>query len=376
MDPFFSLEKTDSQTNARAGKIITDHSEIPTPIFMPVGTQGTVKALEQSKLNSMDTRIILGNTYHLYLRPGNEVIYQMGGLHKFMNWDKSILTDSGGYQVFSLKDMRKLSKDGVIFKSHIDGSKHFFSAENVVETQRIIGSDILMVLDECVPYPSDYDYTKKSLELSLDWAKKSREAFLNTEIKYNHRQFQFGIAQGGMYQELRKEYINRMIEMDFEGNAIGGLSVGEPTEMMYDLTSVCTEIMPKDKPRYLMGVGTPENILEGIERGIDMFDCVMPTRNARNGQIFTTRGKLNIRNKKYQFDNSAIDENIGVESSANYSMAYLRHLMISDEILGLIIATTQNIGFYLWLVRTAREKILSGEFRSWKNDFLENYKQK
>lgn len=376
MDPFFSLEKTDSQTNARAGKIVTDHSEIPTPIFMPVGTQGTVKALEQSKLNSMDTRIILGNTYHLYLRPGNEVMYQMGGLHKFMNWNKSILTDSGGYQVFSLKDMRKLSKDGVTFKSHIDGSKHFFSAENVVETQRIIGSDIMMVLDECVPYPSDYDYTKKSLELSLDWAKKSREAFLNTEIKYNHRQFQFGIAQGGMYPELRKEYINRMVEMDFEGNAIGGLSVGEPTEMMYDLTSVCTDILPKDKPRYLMGVGTPENILEGIERGIDMFDCVMPTRNARNGQIFTTRGKLNIRNKKYQFDNSAIDENIGVESSANYSMAYLRHLMISDEILGLIIATTQNIGFYLWLVRTAREKILSGEFRSWKNDFLENYKQK
>lgn len=375
-DNFFELEKTADDCRARAGKIVTDHSVIPTPVFMPVGTQGTVKAVYQRSLHEQDTRIILGNTYHLYLRPGTDIINSFGGLHKFMNWDKSILTDSGGYQVFSLKDLRKLTEEGAHFASHLDGSKHLFSPEKVLEIQRLLGSDILMVLDECTEYPSPLLDAKKSMDLSEKWAIRSRKAFLETEPLYGHRQFQFGIGQGSMYPELRRDYAQKLVDIGFEGYAIGGLSVGEPAEMMYDMIDVTNEVFPVDQPRYLMGVGTPENILEGIERGIDMFDCVMPTRNARNGQLFTTRGKINIRNSQYRYSQEIIDENIDCYASQNFTLGYLRHLINTDEILGLMIASEHNIAFYLWLARTAREKILSGEFRQWKHDFLEQFNDK
>ncbi len=369
----FTLIAEDSGSNARVGMLKTHHGEIPTPIFMPVGTQGTVKSIEQRELVEFDAKIILGNTYHLYLRPGIEVLSHFEGLHKFMNWDRPILTDSGGYQVFSLQEMRKISKEGVEFKSHIDGSKHFFSPEKVVEIQRVIGSDIMMVLDECVPYPSEESYVKKSIELSLDWAERSKISLENIPEKYNYQQFLFGIGQGGMFSELRKEYINRMVEIDFDGYSLGGLSVGEPAEIMYEMIEISTEILPKDKPRYLMGVGTPANILEAIERGIDMFDCVLPTRNARNGQIFTTHGKVNIRNSKHKYSKDLIDEGLDSYASQNFTMGYLRHLFMSDEILGVQLASQQNIAFYLWLTKTAREKILEGSFRQWKDDFLKNY---
>lgn len=370
---FFTLLAEDKDSEARVGLIKTHHGEIPTPIFMPVGTQGTVKSIEQRELIEFDAKIILGNTYHLYLRPGTDVLSHFGGLHKFMNWERPILTDSGGYQVFSLKDNRKLSREGAEFKSHIDGSTHFFSPEKVIEIQRVIGSDIMMVLDECVPYPAEESYVEKSLELSLHWADRSKKALESIEEKYGYKQFLFGIGQGGMFANLRKEYINRMVEMDFEGYSLGGLSVGEPAEIMYEMIEISTEILPKDKPRYLMGVGTPANILEAIERGIDMFDCVLPTRNARNGQLFTTRGKVNIRNSKYKFSNELIDEGLDSYASQNFTMGYLRHLFISDEILGVQLASQQNIAFYLWLTKTAREKILEGNYRQWKNDFLKNY---
>ncbi len=370
MEKFFTLEKTSSDSKARAGRIVTDHSVIETPVFMPVGTQGTVKAIDQKKLAELDFRIILGNTYHLYLRPGNEVLSKFEGLHNFMNWNGSILTDSGGYQVFSLQDLRKLKPDGVEFRSHIDGSKHFFTPENVVETQRIIGSDIIMVLDECTPYPSEPDIAKKSADLSIKWAKQAQTAFENSSPRYRHRQFQFCICQGSMYPDLRKMYINNMLDINFDGFAIGGLSVGEPAEVMYEIVDISTDILPVEKPRYLMGVGTPENILEGIERGIDMFDCVMPTRNARNGQLFTTKGKVNIRNAKYKFSDEVIDANIESYASNNFSLGYMRHLFISDEILGLQLATEHNLAFYKWLVKNAREKILIDEYRQWKRFIL------
>ncbi len=373
---FFQLLHEDKQSKARAGVIQTDHGAIPTPIFMPVGTQASVKALEQRSLRELDAKIILGNTYHLYLRPGMDVINHFGGLHKFMNWDRPILTDSGGYQVFSLKELRKITPAGVEFRSHIDGSKHFFSAAGVVDIQRTLGSDILMVLDECVPYPSSEDYTAKSSQLSLRWARESHEHFRNTPPKWGHQQFQFAICQGGMYPNLRAAYAREVIETDFDGFSIGGLSVGEPAEVMYDLTDLTTDILPKQKPRYLMGVGTPENILESIERGVDMFDCVLPTRNARNGQLFTTRGKVNIRNAQYKFSSEVIDPGLEFSSDMDFTLGYLRHLFVANEILALIIATRQNIRFYLWLARTAREKILSSEFRQWKNEFLSMYLQK
>jgi len=372
----FTLIKTDANSKARAGVLQTDRGEIQTPIFMPVGTQGTVKTLEQRVIKELKAQIILGNTYHLYLRPGNEVLTHFGGLHKFMNWDKPILTDSGGYQVFSLQDNRKINENGVEFRSHIDGSKHLFTPENVVDTQRIIGSDIMMVLDECVPYPSDEKYTKNSSKLSFDWAKRCLIQFKNTEPIYNHKQQLFAIIQGGMYENLRREYCQEIIEYDFNAFAIGGLSVGEPNELMYDLTDLCTDYIPKDRARYLMGVGTPENILESIERGVDMFDCVMPTRNARNGQIFTTRGKINIKNQKYKFSDELIDTGLDNYTSNNYTLGYLRHLTVAGEILGLILATQQNIAFYLWLVTTAREKIIEGNFKSWKAEFLAQYTSK
>ncbi|MGB9702098.1 MAG: tRNA guanosine(34) transglycosylase Tgt [Candidatus Kapaibacteriota bacterium] len=370
---FFKLIKEDSETNARLGELHTSHGIIPTPIFMPVGTQGTVKAVEQRELVEIDAKIILGNTYHLYLRPGMEVLNHFGGLHKFMNWDRPILTDSGGYQVFSLSALRKLSEEGVKFKSHIDGSTHFFSPENVVEIQRTIGSDIMMVLDECAPFPSSPQYISKSIELSLSWAKRAREYFLSTTEKWGYKQFQFGIGQGGVYPEYRKQYIERMVEIGFDGYAIGGLSVGEPKEMMNEIVEISTNYLPKDKPRYLMGVGMPEDILNAIEMGVDMFDCVIPTRNARNAQLFTTYGKINVRNLKYKYSDKLIDENINSYASRSFTLGYLRHLFLSQEILALQIASQHNIAFYLWLVKTAREKIAEGNFKEWKENFLKNY---
>lgn len=367
---FFEVSQKSSECKARTGVITTDSSVIQTPVFMPVGTQGAVKAVQQRELEEIGFQIILGNTYHLYLRPGNDVINSFGGLHEFINWDRSILTDSGGYQVFSLKDLRKISEEGVKFQSHIDGSYHFFSPENTIDTQRKLGSDIVMVLDECTPYPSEYMYAKKSAELSIRWANRCKKQFESSEGLYGKRQFLFGIAQGSMYPDLRKEYCNSMIDIGFDGYAIGGLSVGEPAEMMYEMTDICTDILPENSPRYLMGVGTPENILECIERGIDMFDCVMPTRNARNGQLFTSKGKVNIRNSKYKYSKEPIDESIDSYASNNFTLGYLRHLMISSEILGLQLASIQNLSFYYWLVKTAREKIANDEFRQWKFNIL------
>jgi queuine tRNA-ribosyltransferase len=373
---FFNLIKEDVQSSARLGEIHTAHGIIPTPIFMPVGTQGTVKAIEQRELVEIDAKIILGNTYHLYLRPGMEVLHHFGGLHKFMNWDRPILTDSGGFQVFSLNDLRKINKDGVKFKSHIDGSSHIFTPDNVVDIQRTIGSDIIMVLDECAPYPSSPQYISKSIELSLSWAKKARERFISTMPKWGKPQFQFGIGQGGVYPEYRKQYIQQMIDMDFDGYAIGGLSVGEPKEMMQEIVALSAEHLPKNKPRYLMGVGMPEDILNAIENGIDMFDCVIPTRNARNAQIFTTRGKINLRNAKYKFSDELIDENIDAYPSKNFTLGYLRHLFVAEELLALQLASLHNIAFYLWLVKTARENIANGTFKNWKTNFLNQYSSK
>ncbi len=373
MSKRFTLEKADSNSSARAGVLKTDHGEIKTPVFMPVGTQATVKTIEQRTLADLGARIILGNTYHLYLRPGDDVIKYFDGLHKFMNWGGALLTDSGGYQVFSLKDIRKINENGVEFKSHIDGSSHFFTPQSVIESQRILGSDIMMVLDECVPYPSEKKYTADSLKLSLKWAKECKDYWLAHGQMWEHSQMLFGIGQGGMFADLRREYIEGMLDIGFDGYAIGGLSVGEPHEKMYELTELSTELLPKDQARYLMGVGTPENILECIERGIDMFDCVMPTRNARNGQLFTTRGKINIRNKKYKFSKEVIDENIDSYASKNFSLGYLRHLIMSKETLGISLASQHNVAFFLWLARTARQKILSGDFIKWKKDFLDNY---
>jgi queuine tRNA-ribosyltransferase len=337
---------------------------------MPVGTAGTVKAVEQRVLEELDFRIILGNTYHLYLRPGMSVIEDFNGLHKFMNWNRNILTDSGGYQVFSLKELRKLTETGVEFKSHIDGSRHLFTPEKVVEIQKSLGSDIVMVLDECTEYPTSWQNAKESMDLSLQWALRSKNAFINSEPKYDNKQFLFGICQGSMFHDLRIEYLKNMIDIEFDGYALGGLSVGEPAEEMYAVVDVCTQVMPEDKPRYLMGVGTPENILEGIELGIDMFDCVLPTRNARNGQLFTTRGKINIRNSKYQYSHELIDENIQCYASQNFTLGYLRHLFVSGEILALQLATQHNLAFYKWLVETAREQILKDNYKQWKKNFL------
>jgi queuine tRNA-ribosyltransferase len=370
MNNFFQLHKTNTKSKARRGTIHTAHGNIPTPIFMPVGTQGTVKALEPRILLELDAKIILGNTYHLYLRPGNDVMKHFGGLHKFMNWQRPILTDSGGFQVFSLQELRKLTPEGAHFKSHIDGASHFFSPTSVVDTQRIIGSDIMMVLDECVPYPADYSYVRKSIDLSLKWAAEGREHFLNTDPLWNFQQYQFGIGQGSMFHDLRREYIERMVEIGFDGYALGGLSVGEPTETMYEIVDICTDLMPQDKPRYLMGVGTPENLLECISRGIDMFDCVMPTRNARNGQIFTTSGKYNIRNARFKFSDEPIDMGLDNYASQNFTLGYLRHLVIADEILGLQLASMQNIAFYLWLMEQARKHIELDDYETWKLDFL------
>jgi len=367
----FELLHTDSQTKARLGRIETDHGVIETPIFMPVGTAGTVKAVHTRELhNDIQAQIILGNTYHLYLRPGLDVLKQAGGLHKFNGWNKPILTDSGGYQVYSLAENRKITEEGVKFKSHIDGSYHFFSPESVMDIERTIGADIMMAFDECPPYPCDYTYAKKSMHLTHRWLERCCKRVDETEGLYGYSQTLFPIVQGSVFKDLRKESAEFIASMGREGNAIGGLSVGEPAEMMYEMTEFVCDILPKDKPRYLMGVGTPANILEGIALGIDMFDCVMPTRNARNGMLFTTQGIINIRNEKWKNDFTPIDETLGGEVSGFYTKAYLRHLMISKEILAAQIASIHNLRFYLWLVAQAKEQIRLGTFKAWKDKMV------
>ena len=364
----FELKKKDPQSQARAGIITTDHGTIETPIFMPVGTVGTVKGVHQTELkNEINPDIILGNTYHLYLRPQTKILEQAGGLHKFMNWDRNILTDSGGYQVYSLSERRKIKEEGVKFKSHIDGSYHTFTPENVMEIQRSIGADIIMAFDECTPYPCDYNYAKRSMHMTHRWLKRCITHLEKTPFKYDYSQAFFPIVQGSTYKDLRKQSAEFIASVGAEGNAIGGLSVGEPAEEMYAMTEIVTAILPEDKPRYLMGVGTPINILENIALGIDMFDCVMPTRNARNGMLFTAHGSINIKNKKWENDFSAIDEMGITYVDTYYSKAYLRHLFAAKELLGKQIASIHNLGFYLWLVREARKHILAGDFTDWKN---------
>jgi queuine tRNA-ribosyltransferase len=364
----FTVEKTES--SARAGKIETDHGVIETPMFMPVGTQGSVKALEQRELRELGAQIILGNTYHLYLRPGVEVLKAMGGLHCFMNWKNPILTDSGGYQVFSLSDLRKISEEGVTFKSHLDGSSHFFTPEKVVEIQRAIGSDIMMVLDECTPYPCEHDYAKFSSELTIRWAKRCKNAALELPAPYGFHQALFGIVQGSTFKDIRTQNVRALLDLDFEGYAIGGLAVGEPIETMYELTGFTAFQLPQEKPRYLMGVGTPENLLECIERGIDMFDCVLPTRNGRNAMLFTRRGRVNITNAQYKTDKNPIDEECECYGCRNFSRAYIRHLFHVKEILGLQLASLHNLTFYLWIMKEARQRIVKNDFAPWKKDFL------
>ncbi|MFN0214534.1 MAG: tRNA guanosine(34) transglycosylase Tgt, partial [Saprospiraceae bacterium] len=367
----FTLLHTDPHSRARAGQIETDHGTIDTPIFMPVGTAATVKAVHQHELrDDIHAQICLGNTYHLYLRPGLEVIRAAGGIHGFNGWQNPVLTDSGGYQVYSLAHRRKIKEEGVTFQSHIDGSKHTFTPENVMDIQRIIGADIIMAFDECTPYPCDFKYAEKSLGLTHRWLERCIERFDNTEPIYGHKQALFPIVQGSTYPELRKISAETIAAHGREGNAIGGLSVGEPAEEMYAMTELVTEILPLDKPRYLMGVGTPENILEGIARGIDMFDCVLPTRNARHGMLYTSEGIINIRNQKWQTDFSPIDPASTVPTSRIHSKAYLRHLFICNEILGMQLATLQNLGFYLWLVKEARKHILNSTFLTWKNEMV------
>ncbi|MFJ1474310.1 tRNA guanosine(34) transglycosylase Tgt [Capnocytophaga cynodegmi] len=373
----FELLKTDPHTKARAGKITTDHGIIETPIFMPVGTVASVKGVHQRELKEdINPDIILGNTYHLYLRPTTSILEKAGGLHKFMNWDRNILTDSGGYQVYSLSDTRKIKEEGVKFKSHIDGSYHFFSPENVMETQRNIGADIIMAFDECTPYPCDYQYAKKSMHMTHRWLDRCISHLEKVPPKYGYSQSLFPIVQGSVYKDLREQSAEYIASKGADGNAIGGLSVGEPAEDMYEMTDLVCNILPKDKPRYLMGVGTPINILENIALGVDMFDCVMPTRNARNGMLFTSQGIINIKNKKWEDDFSPIDPDGHTYVDTYYTKAYLRHLFAANEFLGKQIASIHNLGFYLWLVREARKHILAGDFAFWKEKMVKQLGQR
>lgn len=373
----FQLPANATGSKARAGKMITGHGEILTPIFMPVGTVGSVKAVTQQQLKQeVQAQIILGNTYHLYLRPGTEVLEGAGGLHTFIGWNRPILTDSGGYQVFSLAANRKIKEEGVMFQSHIDGSRHLFTPESVMDIQRSIGADIIMAFDECPPYPSEYAYAKKSMELTHRWLDRCFQRLSETPDKYGYSQHLFPIVQGSTYKDLRKASCEYIASKRAAGNAIGGLSVGEPEEMMYEFTEYCTDHLPVDKPRYLMGVGTPWNILECIDLGIDMFDCVMPTRNGRNGMLFTTQGVINIKNKKWATDFSPVDPGLPCETSQYYSKAYLRHLFVANEILGLQLASIQNLAFYLWLMGEARKHILEGDFSSWKKEMVIKVKQR
>ncbi|MEI8085704.1 MAG: tRNA guanosine(34) transglycosylase Tgt [Paludibacter sp.] len=368
----FEIQHTDPKSNARAGKITTDHGDIETPIFMPVGTVASVKAIHFHELKEdIKAQIILGNTYHLYLRPGLQTLEGAGGLHKFNGWDKPILTDSGGFQVFSLSENRKLKEEGATFRSHIDGSKHLFTPENVVETQRTIGADIIMAFDECTPGTADYNYAKKSMEMTHRWLDRGLKHFDSTEPKYGYSQTYFPIVQGCVYPDLRRQSADFIASQNRDGNAIGGLAVGEPTEKMYEMIEVVNEILPKDKPRYLMGVGTPQNILEGIERGVDMFDCVMPTRNGRNGMLFTSQGIMNMKNERWKNDFSPLDEYGTSYVDRVYSKAYLRHLFISKELLAMQIASIHNLAFYLWLVGEARKHIQIGDFSVWKKGMVE-----
>ena len=371
MIPKFRLEYKDKLSSARACKIKTHHGEINTPVFMPVGTQATVKGVHQSELkDEIKSEIILGNTYHLYLRPGIEVIEKAGGIHKFINWDQNILTDSGGYQVYSLSSNRKITEEGVQFKSHIDGSKHFFSPESAIDVQKSIGADIIMAFDECPPYPCDYSYAKNSMNLTHRWLDRCINQFKDTPPKYGYEQIFFPIVQGSTFKDLRKESVDFISSKNCFGNAIGGLSVGEPHDEMYEMTSIVCEILPEDKPRYLMGVGTPVNLLENIALGIDMFDCVMPTRNGRNGMLFTSEGIINIKNKKWEFDYSLIDDNGTTWVDRTYSKSYLRHLFSVNEMLGRQIASIHNLGFYCFLMSEARKKIIDGDFLNWKDKMV------
>ncbi len=373
----FQLLANAKGSKARAGKITTGHGEILTPIFMPVGTVGSVKAVTQQQLKQeVQAQIILGNTYHLYLRPGTEVLEGAGGLHTFIGWNGPILTDSGGYQVFSLAANRKIKEEGVMFQSHIDGSRHLFTPESVMDIQRSIGADIVMAFDECSPYPSEYAYAKKSMELTHRWLDRCFQRLSETPDKYGYSQHLFPIVQGSTYKDLRKASCEYIASKGAAGNAIGGLSVGEPEEMMYEFTEHCTDHLPVAKPRYLMGVGTPWNMLECIDLGIDMFDCVMPTRNGRNGMLFTTQGVINIKNKKWATDFSPVDPGLPCETSQYYSKAYLRHLFVANEILGLQLASIQNLAFYLWLMGEARKHILEGDFSSWKKEMVIKVKQR
>ncbi len=369
----FKVEATDRNSLARAGCFETAHGSVQTPIFMPVGTIGTVKTMSPVDLRENGAQIILGNTYHLYLKPGLEVLKKSGGLHNFNGWSGPILTDSGGFQIYSLSDLKRITVEGVYFKSHWDGSSHFFTPQKVVEIQRAIGSDIMMVLDECIANPSDKNLANRAHRLTLEWAKKSREAFSNTEALYGYCQFQFGIVQGGIYSDLRQESVEMLTDMEFEGYAIGGLAVGETVDVRNEMTELCTKNLPEDAPRYLMGVGTPIDILESIERGVDMFDCVIPTRNARNGTVFTTYGKLVIRNAKYKSDLEPIDTTCECYACKNFSRAYIRHLFNVNEMFGLRLATIHNVHFYLKLISDAREAILNNRFLEWKKGFIKNF---
>ncbi len=369
----FKTIAKDKKSNARAGYFLTEHGKVETPIFMPVGTQATVKAVTVENLKEdIQAQIILANTYHLYLRPGTEILLKAGGVHKFMNWDKPLLTDSGGFQVFSLSELRKLKSDGVEFRSHLDGSKHFFSPAKVIEIERLIGSDIMMVLDECTPFPCTYEYAVNSTKLTSNWAVLNKEAFENSVPHYGYKQFLFGIVQGSIYKDLRDKSVKDLIALDFDGYAIGGLAVGEPVDIMYDIITHTSMQLPENKPKYLMGVGRPENILEAIDRGIDMFDCVMPTRNARNAYLFTSSGILSMRNNKYKDDFSPVDQSCGCYTCKNYSRAYLRHLFIAKEILALHLATIHNLRFYLDLVKESRRRIIDGNFSDWKNEIIKS----
>jgi queuine tRNA-ribosyltransferase len=374
---FFQLQNKDKLSKARAGEIFTDHGSIKTPVFMPVGTAGSVKGVHQRELDQdIKAQIILGNTYHLYLRPGVDILEKAGGIHKFNGWHKPILTDSGGYQVYSMAEIRKIKEEGATFKSHIDGSKHFFSPENAIDIQRTIGADIIMAFDECTPYPCEYNYASKSMQMTHRWLKRCCERFDVTSDKYGYKQFLFPIVQGSTFKDLRQKSADVIASFNREGNAIGGLSVGEPAEDMYAMTEVVCSILPEEKPRYLMGVGTPGNLLECIALGIDMFDCVMPTRNARNGMLFTSQGIINIKNEKWKADFSSIDPEIGGYVNSVYSKAYLRHLTVSGEMLGAQISSIQNLTFYLWLMEKAREKISEGTFYEWKNKMVKQVMQR
>ncbi|MGB0403304.1 MAG: tRNA guanosine(34) transglycosylase Tgt [Salibacteraceae bacterium] len=373
----FTLEAKDQGGKARAGTLKTDHGVIETPIFMPVGTSGSVKAVHQRELkDEIEAQIILGNTYHLFLRPGLDILESAGGLHKFINWDRPILTDSGGYQVYSLADSRKITEEGVKFASHIDGSRHFFTPEKAIQIQRSIGADIVMAFDECTPYPCEYTYAKNSLDMTHRWLKRCVEEMNRSEPKYGYSQSLFPIVQGSVYKDLRTKSAEFIAEQNADGNAIGGLSVGEPHEDLYEMTDLVCGILPEDKPRYLMGVGTPANLLECIDLGVDMFDCVMPTRNARNGQLFTSEGIINIKNKRWENDLSPIDAAANTYVDTQYSKAYLRHLIISREMLGAQIASIHNLGFYLWLVKEARVQIKSGNFKAWKTEMVKKVTQR